>query len=51
MALIEVADFTHRALNRERFVYIVSFDVAGALDSVSHKRIMDSLRAPEIDAY
>ena len=36
MALIEVYDAAHRALNRARHVHIMSFDVSGAFDNVSH---------------
>ena len=43
MALAEVIDFAHRALNRSQFVCAASFDVAGAFGSVPHHRLMGAM--------
>ena len=49
MALLEIYDMAHWALNRSRHVYIISFDVSGAFDNVSHIKIMRALKEFEIN--
>ena len=43
MHLVRLMDFTQRALCRGRLCYLVSYDVAGAFDNVSHTHLMRGL--------
>ena len=44
-------DTIHRAMLRGRYAYVVSFDVAGAFDRVSHFGLTEELRNFGIDGY
>ena len=43
MVLIDVMDYARRYLSSPRFVYLVSFDVAGAFDGVLRHRLMKAM--------
>ena len=49
--LVSVMDVTHRALIRGKFVYVVSFDIAGAFDTVSHHGLVEALKGCGIGGY
>ena len=51
MCLVEMMDMLHRALRRRRFCYLISFDIEGAFDNVSHWHLMEGLREFGIDAH
>ena len=51
MVLTEIMDFTHRALIKGHFVYLVSYDVQGAFDEVSHWHLVEALREHQVGAY
>ena len=44
MVLTEIMDVVNHSLNRGRFVYLVSFDVASAFDRVPHHILMEAIR-------
>ena len=43
MVLIDVMDYARRYLSSPRFVYLVSYDVAGAFDGVLRHRLMKAM--------
>ena len=49
--LVELMDRVQRALLHGSLVYIVSFDIAGAFDRVSHHQLMQALPAFGVDSY
>ena len=49
MTLAELLDFAQRSLKRAKFVYLVSFDVQGAFDNVSRRRLMEAMKAFRVD--
>ena len=51
MALLEIYDAAHRALNRGRFVCLMSFDVSAAFDTVSHTHIMTTLKQFQVNGH
>ena len=51
MAIIDISDALHRALNRGRYAYVISFDIEGAFDTAAHRRLMASLRRSNVDPY
>ena len=50
MCLVEMMDMLRRSLRRGRFVYLVSLDMEGAFDNVSHWHLVAALRDFGIDA-
>ena len=44
-------DGAHRALLGGQFVYIFSYDIAGAFDRVTHHQLMGALPMYGIDTY
>ena len=51
MCLTEIMDSVHRALNRKRWCYLASFDIAGAFDNVSHRQLMTGLKRFGVDIH
>ena len=51
MHLVSLMDFMQRALYRGRLCYLVSYDVAGAVDNVSHAHLMRGLEEFGVDGY
>ena len=51
MCLAEIMDTANRALVRGRYVYLVSFDIRGAFDNVSHRQLTESLGRMEVDPH
>ena len=49
--LSSLMDLVQRTLLRGHFAYVVSFDVAGAFDTVSHAGLMSVIRAFNVDPY
>ena len=51
MRLTEAMDFINRSLAAGRHCYMVSFDIKGAFDNVSHIRFMDGLARMGVDYH
>ena len=51
MCLTEIMDFVHRGTCGEGWCYIASFDIAGASDTVPHRRPVQSLREMGVDTH
>ena len=51
MCLVELMDAVHRGLHRNRWCYVVSFDIAGAFDNVPHQRLMQGLEMMGVDKH
>ena len=49
--LVSLMDASHRALLRGQYVYVVSCDVAGAFDTVSHLGLVEALKTCGINGY
>ena len=49
--LVSLMDFAHRALIEGNYVYIVSYDIAGAFDRVSHYQLVEVLPEFGIDTF
>ena len=49
--LVSIMDFANRALLRGENVYVISFDIAGAFDNVSHYQLTKALSQFHVDAY
>ena len=49
--LVSIMDLIHRALIGGQYVYLVSFDIAGAFDRVSHYGLTEELKLFGIDAH
>ena len=49
--LVSMLDGIHRALLLQQNVYVISFDIAGAFDTVSHSRLLDVMEEFGIDSY
>ena len=48
MCLTELMDGINRALVRGRYCYLISFDVKGAFDNVSHRQLMKGLKQMKV---
>ena len=51
MRLTEIIDSTHRALIRNRVVYLVSFDIKGAFGNVAHAQLIQGLSKMNVDEH
>ena len=49
--LSAMMDTAQRALLEEKYVYIISFSIVGAFDSVSHHQLAQTLSHFEVDVY
>ena len=49
--LTELLDAVHRATKRGKYCYIVSFDISGAFDNVSHRALMSGLEQMQVDPF
>ena len=47
--MVSVMDLTHRVLLEGCYVYVVSFDVAGAFDKVPHRMLTKALSKMGVD--
>ena len=49
--LTELMDFVHRSLYLGRHCFLISFDISGAFDNVSHRGLMQGLERMNVDGH